>query len=72
SVELMKTRLKTFTQRVNMKSGQTLILSGYEQLNNTADHQGVGSSRFFGLGGGASGAQNRTQLVMFVTPIILG
>ncbi|EBJ4081248.1 PilN family type IVB pilus formation outer membrane protein, partial [Salmonella enterica] len=70
SVELMKTRLKTFTQRVNMKSGQTLILSGYEQLNNTADHQGVGSSRFFGLGGGASGAQNRTQLVMFVTPII--
>lgn len=72
SVELMKTRLKTFTQRVNMKSGQTLILSGYEQLNNTADHQVVGSSRFFGLGGGASGAQNRTQLVMFVTPIILG
>ncbi|HGE9017106.1 MULTISPECIES: PilN family type IVB pilus formation outer membrane protein [Salmonella] len=72
SVELMKTRLKTFTQRVNMKSGQTLILSGYEQLNNTADHQGVGSPRFFGMGGGASGAKNRTQLVMFVTPIILG
>ncbi|EEB6817214.1 PilN family type IVB pilus formation outer membrane protein [Salmonella enterica] len=72
SVELMKTRLKTFTQRVNMKSGQTLILSGYEQLNNTADHQGVGSSRFFGMGGGSSGAKSRTQLVMFVTPIILG
>ncbi|ECF5900701.1 PilN family type IVB pilus formation outer membrane protein [Salmonella enterica subsp. salamae] len=72
SVELMKTRLKTFTQRVNMKSGQTLILSGYEQLNNTADHQGVGSPRVFGLGGGASGSKNRTQLVMFVTPIILG
>lgn len=72
SVELMKTRLKTFTQRVNMKSGQTLILSGYEQLNTTADHQGVGSPRFFGLGGGASGEQNRTQLVMFVTPIIMG
>lgn len=71
-VELMKTRLKTFTQRVNMKSGQTLILSGYEELNNTADHQGVGSPRFFGLGGGSSGAKNRTQLVMFVTPIILG
>lgn len=72
SVELMKTRLKTFTQRVNMKSGQTLILSGYEQLNNTADHQGVGSSRNYAMGGGTSGSQNRTQLVMFVTPIILG
>lgn len=72
SVELMKTRLKTFTQRVNMKSGQTLILSGYEQLNNTADHQGVGSPRFFSMGGGSSGSENRTQLVMFVTPIIQG
>ncbi|HIE7651445.1 PilN family type IVB pilus formation outer membrane protein [Salmonella enterica] len=72
SVELMKTRLKTFTQRVNMKSGQTLILSGYEQLNNTADHQGVGSPRVFGMGGGSSGSENRTQLVMFVTPIIQG
>lgn len=71
-VELMKTRLKTFTQRVNMKSGQTLILSGYEQLNNTAEHQGVGSPGFFGLGGGASGERNRTQMVMFVTPIIMG
>lgn len=28
SVELMKTRLKTFTQRVNMKSGQTLPETG--------------------------------------------
>jgi type IVB pilus formation R64 PilN family outer membrane protein len=72
SVELMRTRLKTFTQRVNIKSGQTLILSGYEQLNTTADHQGVITPRFFGLGGGASGEQNRTQLVMFVTPIIQG
>ncbi|EAR6585342.1 PilN family type IVB pilus formation outer membrane protein [Salmonella enterica] len=72
TVELMKTRLKTFTQRVNMKSGQTLILSGYEQLNTTADHQGVITPRFFGLGGGATGGQNRTQLVMFVTPIIQG
>lgn len=72
SVELMKTRLKTFTQRVNMKSGQTLILSGYEQLNTSADHQGVITPRFFGLGGGASGERNRTQLVMLITPIILG
>lgn len=67
----MKTRLKTFTQRVNMKSGQTLILSGYEQLNNTADHQGLVHpvSLVWAV---AQAAQNRTQLVMFVTPIILG
>ncbi|MEM5444988.1 PilN family type IVB pilus formation outer membrane protein, partial [Serratia marcescens] len=58
SVELMKTRLKTFTQRVIMQSGQTLVLSGYQSLNNTANRQGVGSFRFFGLGGGANGENN--------------
>ncbi|EOY9202436.1 PilN family type IVB pilus formation outer membrane protein [Serratia marcescens] len=72
SVELMKTRLKTFTQRVIMQSGQTLVLSGYQSLNNTASRQGVGSFRFFGLGGGANGENNKTMLVILITPVILG
>lgn len=72
AIELMKTRLKTFTQRVIMKSGQTLVLSGYQQLSNTADHQGVGSYTFFGLGGGANSERNKTQLVILITPVILG
>lgn len=72
SVELMKTRLKTFTQRVIMQSGQTLVLSGYQSLNNTANRQGVGSFRFFGLGGGANGENNKTMLVILITPVILG
>ncbi|CAI2011448.1 PilN family type IVB pilus formation outer membrane protein [Serratia marcescens] len=72
SVELMKTRLKTFTQRVIMQSGQTLVLSGYQSLNNTANRQGVGTFRFFGLGGGANGENNKTMLVILITPVILG
>jgi len=72
SVELMKTRLKTFTQRVIIQSGQTLVLSGYQSLNNTANRQGVGSFRFFGLGGGANGENNKTMLVILITPVILG
>lgn len=72
SIELMKTRLKTFTQRVIMKSGQTLVLSGYQELSNKADHQGVGSYRFFGLGGGANAEKGKTQLVILITPVILG
>nr|WP_241391517.1 PilN family type IVB pilus formation outer membrane protein [Serratia proteamaculans]ULG18607.1 type IVB pilus formation outer membrane protein,R64 PilN family [Serratia proteamaculans] len=72
SVELMTTRLKTFTQRVIMQSGQTLVLSGYQSLNNTANRQGVGSFRFFGLGGGAKGENNKTMLVILITPVILG
>ncbi|HHO9701253.1 PilN family type IVB pilus formation outer membrane protein [Citrobacter braakii] len=72
SVELMKTRLKTFSQRVIMQSGQTLVLSGYQSLSDTANRQGVGSFRFFGLGGGADGEKNKTMLVILITPVILG
>ena len=72
SVELMKTRLKTFTQRVIMQSGQTLVLSGYQSLGNTSDREGVGSSRLFAFGGGASGENSKTMLVILITPVILG
>lgn len=71
-IELMKTRLKTFTQRVSIKSGQTLVLSGYEQMNNSSGYQGVASPRFYGLGGGRNGEKNNTQLVILITPVILG
>ncbi|MBU9819683.1 PilN family type IVB pilus formation outer membrane protein [Rahnella sp. BCC 1045] len=70
--QLMKTRLKTFTQRVIMQSGQTLVLSGYQQMNNTANHQGVGSYRFFGLGGGARSDDDRNELVILITPVLMG
>ncbi|ADP10399.1 Type IVB pilus formation outer membrane protein [Erwinia sp. Ejp617] len=70
SVELMKTRLKTFNQRVIMSSGQTLVLSGYQSMSNTANHQGVGSSHFFALGGGAEGDVNRSTLVILITPVM--
>ncbi|HDQ4465224.1 TPA: PilN family type IVB pilus formation outer membrane protein [Pseudomonas aeruginosa] len=72
SVELLKTKLKTVSQRVNMRSGQTIILSGFQQANTEADKQGVGSPGFFGLGGGRKGGEGETVLVILITPIILG
>ncbi|CFQ66699.1 PilN family type IVB pilus formation outer membrane protein [Yersinia similis] len=71
SIELMKTRLKTFNQRVILSSGQTLVLSGFQQVNNTGSKQGVGSASFFGLGGGANGQKDDTMLVILITPTLL-
>lgn len=71
SIELMKTRLKTFNQRVILSSGQTLVLSGFQQVNNTSGKQGVGSASFFGLGGGANGKKDDTMLVILITPTLL-
>lgn len=71
SVELMKTKLKTFNQKAILKSGQTLVLSGFQQVNNAGTKQGVGSPSFFGLGGGASGQNNDNMLVILITPTLL-
>lgn len=71
SVELLKTKLKTVSQRVNMKSGQTIVLSGFQQVNRKSSKQGVGSAGFFGLGGGHSAENNNQLLVILITPTIL-
>jgi type IVB pilus formation R64 PilN family outer membrane protein len=72
NAQLAKTNLKTTTQRVIMQSGQTLVLSGYEQLSDSANRQGTGSYSFFALGGGARGDDNRRMFIILVTPVVLG
>jgi type IVB pilus formation R64 PilN family outer membrane protein len=71
SVELLRTKLKTVNQRVNMKSGQTIVLSGFQQASNKGSKQGVGSPNFFGLGGGYDAQNENTLLVILITPTIL-
>ena len=70
--QLSRTTPKTIVQRVIMQSGQTLVLSGYEQLSDSANRQGTGSYSFFGLGGGARGDDGRRMFIILVTPVVLG
>jgi type IVB pilus formation R64 PilN family outer membrane protein len=72
NAQLAKTTPKTIVQRVIMQSGQTLVLSGYEQLSDSANRQGTGSYSFFGLGGGARGDDSRRMFIILVTPVVLG
>ncbi len=72
SIELMKTRMKIFTQRVLMQSGQTLVLSGYQSVSNSDDHQGVNHSHFFLFGGGEGGSKGKSALVILITPVLMG
>ncbi|MBY4841138.1 PilN family type IVB pilus formation outer membrane protein [Pantoea sp. DY-5] len=72
SSQLARTTPKTIIQRVIMQSGQTLVLSGYEQLSDSANRQGTGSYSFFGLGGGARGDDSRRMFIILVTPVVLG
>lgn len=71
SIEIPETDNRLFNQQIRLQSGQTLIVSGYEQLSNDTRRSGVGSPRFFGLGGGAKGNERRDVIVVLITPLVL-
>lgn len=72
TLKLPKTKMHNFAQNVILRTGQTLLLSGYQQANRSVNKQGVGSPGFFGLGGGSNGETGDTILVMLITPTLLG
>lgn len=60
-----------FSQEVAMKSGESLILSGYEKVNNNVNKQGVGSPNNPLLGGSVEASKERSVLVIILTPVVL-
>ncbi len=60
-----------FTQEVALKSGESLVLTGYERVENSAEKQGVGSATNSLFGGTAKAEKNRTILVIILTPVVL-
>ena len=54
-----------------MKSGETLILTGYERVENTSNKTGIGSAENSLLGGTAQTNQTRSILVIMLTPVVL-
>ena len=60
-----------FTQEVAMKSGETLVLSGYERVENTESKTGIGSAENSILGGTVNTEKNRSILVILLTPVVL-
>lgn len=62
---------RNFLQRVSMKSGQTLVLSGYEATNDNLTKSGVGTPRNYALGGGYQGTRDRQEIVILITPIMM-
>jgi type IVB pilus formation R64 PilN family outer membrane protein len=62
---------RNFLQRVAMKSGQTLVVSGFEQMEGSVDRQGVGTPTNFLFGGGMTAHTNKDVIVILVTPIAM-
>lgn len=60
-----------FTQEVALKSGESLILSGYERVESKSDKTGLGSAENSLLGGTATADKTRSMLVIILTPVVL-
>lgn len=63
--------LQIFDQSVKLRSGQTLVLSGFDQTTENATKSGLGSASNFLFGGGGTRDTNRDVVVLMITPIIM-
>lgn len=57
--------------QVLLKSGATMVLSGFEQTRAGGNRRGIGSPKFQALGGGTNANQKKSTLVVLITPIVL-
>ncbi|CCP05904.1 PilN family type IVB pilus formation outer membrane protein [Erwinia amylovora] len=69
--DLPTTSTEGLTRKVNLRSGQTLVLTGSEQQNVSTDKQGTFTPGNFIMGGGQTGTRGRTTLVIMITPVLL-
>jgi len=60
-----------FSQEVVMTSGQSLVLTGYERVENSVDKAGVGSATNSLLGNTVGAKKVRSVLVIVLTPVVL-
>jgi type IVB pilus formation R64 PilN family outer membrane protein len=63
---------RNFLQRVAMKSGETLVISGYEGTNDNATQSGTGTASMYALGGGYDTTRSREVIVILITPVTQG
>lgn len=60
----------TVVQRAWLKSGETWVIAAFNSNKATDDETGVGSSGFWGLGGGTSKTKEQKVLLVLITPHI--
>lgn len=71
TVQIPEIDVRNFLQRVSLRSGQTLVLSGFEQTSNNIESSGTLSPDNWLLGGGNRANRKRDILVVTITPVII-
>ncbi|WP_177434785.1 MULTISPECIES: PilN family type IVB pilus formation outer membrane protein [unclassified Pseudomonas] len=63
--------IQILNQSVKLRNGQTLVLSGFDQITEDANKSGTGSASNFWFGGGGTRKSSRDVVVLIITPIVL-
>lgn len=71
TIEIPEVDNRIFSQKVRLKSGETLVLSGFEQSIDSGNKQGVGNPNNILLGGGLGSDNRRDVIVVLITPIVM-
>jgi len=71
TLSLPKTATRGFTQELIMRSGSTLVVTGFEETRDKLDKEGTGSADFIWLGGKRASEMERSVLVILITPEVL-
>lgn len=71
SVTLTTRSQVALKEDVILASGETMAISGYEQLRSTSSNSGVGNPGFWLLGGEGQATVERTRLILLVTATVL-
>lgn len=71
AIQLPERNVRNFLQRVGMRSGQTLVLSGFQQNRTDLASSGIGNANNWVAGGKRNGGTKSTTLVIMITPYIL-
>ena len=71
AIQLPRRSVRNFMQNVSMRSGQTLVLTGFQQSNAAADKSGMFSPSAWMLGGGRNSDELMRTIVIVVSPKIV-
>jgi len=71
AVQLPETASRVFVQQSVLKSGNTLVIGGFDDEQVGQNAKGVGSPWNFLLGGSSSNAKAHSMLVVMITPQVL-
>ena len=69
-IEAPEVESRVFSNLAKLKSGETLVLSGFENSTDSGTRSGVGDARNFLLGGGLGAETKRDVIVVLITPTV--